>query len=211
MLGMKKSNRAAVKSFVGSETRVHGDIEFTGGFHVDGYVKGNIEGVKDDAAVLSISETGCVEGSVVVPHLLLNGIVRGDVRATERVELGPGARVIGNVQYKLIEMSIGAEVNYLLSLVLVQTISHDSRVSGVVTLTIEGSRDGAVTALPLDEVLVEPGPSEIPFGFRYFQGLQRELVLPADFEPSQVNVEIRSGETGGQRILHSYAWPAASG
>ena len=111
MLGMKKSNRAAVKSFVGSETRVHGDIEFTGGFHVDGYVKGNIEGVKDDAAVLSISETGCVEGSVVVPHLLLNGIVRGDVRATERVELGPSARVIGNVQYKLIEMSIGAEVN----------------------------------------------------------------------------------------------------
>jgi cytoskeletal protein CcmA (bactofilin family) len=111
MLGKKKSNRAAVKSFVGADTRVHGDIEFTGGFHVDGYVKGNVEGLKDAAAVLSISESGCVEGSVVVPHLLLNGVVRGDVRATERVELGPGARVIGNVQYKLIEMAIGAEVN----------------------------------------------------------------------------------------------------
>jgi cytoskeletal protein CcmA (bactofilin family) len=47
----------------------------------------------------------------VVPHILLNGTVKGDVRATERVELGPKARVIGNVQYKLIEMSIGAEVN----------------------------------------------------------------------------------------------------
>jgi cytoskeletal protein CcmA (bactofilin family) len=111
MLGKKKLNRTAVKSFVGSDTRVHGDIEFTGGFHVDGYVKGNVEGIKDENSVLSISESGCVEGSVVVPHLLLNGIVRGDVRATERVELGPGARVIGNVQYKLIEMSIGAEVN----------------------------------------------------------------------------------------------------
>ncbi len=111
MFGRKKRNRVAVKSFVGPETRVHGDIEFTGGFHVDGYVKGNIEGTKDDNAVLSISESGCVEGSVVVPHLLLNGIIRGDVRATERVELGPGARVIGNVQYTLIEMSIGAEVN----------------------------------------------------------------------------------------------------
>jgi cytoskeletal protein CcmA (bactofilin family) len=110
-LGKKKLNRTAVKSFVGSDTRVHGDIEFTGGFHVDGYVKGNVEGIKDENSVLSISESGCVEGSVVVPHLLLNGIVRGDVRATERVELGPGARVIGNVQYKLIEMSIGAEVN----------------------------------------------------------------------------------------------------
>lgn len=111
MLGRKKRDRAAVKSFIGSETRVHGDIEFTGGLHIDGFVKGNVKGLKDDNAVLSISEVGCVEGSVVVPYLLLNGIVRGDVRATERVELGPGARVIGNVQYKLIEMSIGAEVN----------------------------------------------------------------------------------------------------
>jgi cytoskeletal protein CcmA (bactofilin family) len=61
--------------------------------------------------MLSISERGCIEGSVVVPHVLLNGTVKGDVRATERIELGPKARVIGNVQYKLIEMSIGAEVN----------------------------------------------------------------------------------------------------
>ena len=87
------------------------DIEFTGGFHVDGYVKGNVRAVKDDRATLSISERGCIEGSVVVPHVVLNGTVKGDVRATQRVELGPKARVIGNVQYKLIEMSIGAEVN----------------------------------------------------------------------------------------------------
>ncbi|MGI9258997.1 MAG: bactofilin family protein [Gammaproteobacteria bacterium] len=111
MLGSKKKARTAVKSFIGADTRVHGDIEFTGGFHVDGYVKGNVDGLKDDSSVLSISESGCVEGSVVVPSLFLNGIVRGDVRATQRVELGPGARVIGNVQYTLIEMAIGAEVN----------------------------------------------------------------------------------------------------
>jgi len=65
----------------------------------------------DPGGVLSVSERGCVEGSVVAPHVQLNGTVKGDVRATERVVLGPKARVIGNVQYKLIEMSIGAEVN----------------------------------------------------------------------------------------------------
>ncbi|MEE8249996.1 MAG: polymer-forming cytoskeletal protein, partial [Gammaproteobacteria bacterium] len=41
----------------------------------------------------------------------LNGVIQGDVRATERVKLGPGARVVGDVQYRLIEMSIGAEVS----------------------------------------------------------------------------------------------------
>jgi cytoskeletal protein CcmA (bactofilin family) len=111
MLRRKSRSQAPIGTLVGADTRVHGDIEFSGGFHVDGYVKGNVKATKDEGAVLSISERGCVEGAVVVPHVVLNGTVKGDVRATERVQLGPKARVIGNVQYKLIEMSIGAEVN----------------------------------------------------------------------------------------------------
>ena len=111
MLGRKKRQQSTINTLVGTDTRVHGDIEFTGGFHVDGYVKGNIKSVKDESSVLSVSEQGCVEGVVMVPHVLLNGTVKGDVRATERIELGARARVIGNVQYKLIELAIGAEVN----------------------------------------------------------------------------------------------------
>jgi cytoskeletal protein CcmA (bactofilin family) len=111
MLGRKSRSQPPIETLVGADTRIQGDIEFTGGCHVDGYVKGNVKATKDARAVLSISERGCVEGSVLVPHVLLNGTVKGDVRATERIELGPKAQVIGNVQYKLIEMSIGAEVN----------------------------------------------------------------------------------------------------
>jgi cytoskeletal protein CcmA (bactofilin family) len=111
MLGKKSRGQAPIGTLVGADTRVHGDIEFSGGFHVDGYVKGNVKATKDEHAMLSISERGCVEGAVIVPHVVLNGTVKGDVRATERVQLGPKARVVGNVQYKLIEMSIGAEVN----------------------------------------------------------------------------------------------------
>ncbi|MDH4255768.1 MAG: polymer-forming cytoskeletal protein, partial [Gammaproteobacteria bacterium] len=65
----------------------------------------------DSNSALSIAEEGTVEGSVNVPYVLLNGIVRGDVVASQRVELGPTARVIGNVYYNLIEMAIGAEIN----------------------------------------------------------------------------------------------------
>ena len=46
-----------------------------------------------------------------MPFVVLHGLVRGDVVASERVELGPTARVIGNVYYNLIEMAIGAEIN----------------------------------------------------------------------------------------------------
>lgn len=111
MRGRKKRESPAVGTLVGADARVHGDIEFSGGLHIDGYVKGNVEAAGDAAAALSISERGCVDGVVQAPHVLLNGTVNGDVRAGERVELGPRARVIGNVQYKLIEMAVGAEVN----------------------------------------------------------------------------------------------------
>lgn len=111
MFKQKRRREAAISTLIGAETRVHGDIEFIGGCLIDGYVKGNVKAVRDDDATLSISERGCVEGTVVVPNVLLNGTVKGDVQAARRVELGATARVVGNVRYGLIEMAIGAEVN----------------------------------------------------------------------------------------------------
>lgn len=111
MFGKSKRKHAPINTLVGPDTSVNGDVEFSGGFLVDGRVIGNVKAVGDDHAMLSVSERGSIEGTVVAPHVLLNGTVNGDVFATERIELGPKSRVIGNVQYKLIEMSIGAEVN----------------------------------------------------------------------------------------------------
>lgn len=111
MFRQKKRRDAAISTLVGKDTRVHGDVEFTGGCVVDGFVKGNVKSVNDEEATLSLSERGRIEGAVVVPHILLNGTVKGDVKATQRIELGRNARVIGNVQYSLIEMALGAEIN----------------------------------------------------------------------------------------------------
>jgi cytoskeletal protein CcmA (bactofilin family) len=111
MFGRKQRRHSVVDSLVGSNTQVNGDLNFTGGCHIDGTVKGNVSAEADNHSALSISEDGTVEGGVTVPYVVLNGIVRGDVVATQRVELGPTARVIGNVYYNLIEMAIGAEIN----------------------------------------------------------------------------------------------------
>jgi len=111
MFKQKRRREPAISTLIGSATRVHGDIVFTGGCLIDGYVKGNVKSAKDDDATLSISERGCVEGTVIVPNVLLNGTVKGDVEAARRVELGSKARVVGNVRYGLIEMAIGAAVN----------------------------------------------------------------------------------------------------
>ncbi len=111
MLGRKKRRDKGVETMVGPNTEISGDLRFEGWCHVDGTVNGNITANPDTDSHLSISEDANVDGRVTVPNVQLNGIVRGDVYASERVELGPTARVIGNVYYNLIEMAIGAEIN----------------------------------------------------------------------------------------------------
>ena len=111
MLGRKQRRHTVVDTLVGANTRISGDLHFSGGCHVDGTVNGNVTADPDSKSALSISEGGNVDGGVTVPYVVLNGIVRGDVFANQRVELGPTARVIGNVYYNLIEMAIGAEIN----------------------------------------------------------------------------------------------------
>jgi cytoskeletal protein CcmA (bactofilin family) len=112
MFGRQPRKRSAeIDTLIGRNTRVDGDIEFTGGCHIDGYVKGRVQAQEDSEAVLSISDTGTVEGSVSVPQIILNGTVNGDVTVSGRIELGASAKVVGNVYYHLIEMAAGAEVN----------------------------------------------------------------------------------------------------
>ena len=111
MFGRKQSRHSVVDTLVGANTVVNGDLAFEGGCHVDGTVKGHVSAELDGNSALSVSNDGQVEGGVTVPYVVLHGIVRGDVCVSQRVELGPTARVIGNVYYNLIEMAIGAEIN----------------------------------------------------------------------------------------------------
>jgi cytoskeletal protein CcmA (bactofilin family) len=100
-----------IDTLLGAGTRVIGDIQFSGGFHVDGHIKGNVDAPPESGATLSVSDTGVIEGAVAVPNVVLNGTVKGDILAHDRVELGATARVTGNVYYGLIEMEMGAEIN----------------------------------------------------------------------------------------------------
>lgn len=111
MFRKSRKKQQQIETLIGPRTRVVGDIAFEGGLHLDGRVEGSISASGDAEAVLSVSESGFVEGSVEVPDVVMNGTVEGDVVVSGRVELGATARVVGNVVYDLIEMASGAEVN----------------------------------------------------------------------------------------------------
>ncbi len=110
-LVLRKSDNRAGQTAVGIDSRIEGDIWFVGIAVIDGYVSGRITAGQDDNATLTINENGHVKGSVAAPHLLINGMVEGEVRATGRLALGPKARVSGVIQYNLMEISIGAQID----------------------------------------------------------------------------------------------------
>jgi cytoskeletal protein CcmA (bactofilin family) len=105
-----RESKQVIDTLVGKAARVNGDVEFEGGLHLDGQVAGNVRCVGAPGGSISVSESGSIEGSVEVPNVTLNGSVRGDIYATERVILGPRARVHGNLHYGVIEMTLGAEI-----------------------------------------------------------------------------------------------------
>ncbi|MET0131537.1 MAG: polymer-forming cytoskeletal protein [Stenotrophomonas chelatiphaga] len=98
----------AVDTLIGAQVVLQGDLQFSGGLVVEGRIHGRVFAAPGQPATLTLCEQGLIEGLVDVPVVIINGRLDGDVRATERVELAPKARVNGNVHYQVVEMRAGA-------------------------------------------------------------------------------------------------------
>lgn len=98
-------------TLIARHTEVTGDLHFRGNLVVEGKVSGNVSAHSDSDARLQIVDGGVIEGEIRVPHVVINGNVKGDVHASRHLELSTKAMVEGNVHYKLIEMVKGAQVN----------------------------------------------------------------------------------------------------
>ena len=97
-----------IDTLIGAETRIDGDMHFSGGLRVDGRVHGNV--MESVPSTLVLSEHGCIEGVVKASQVVLNGKVIGPVNALQFVELQAKSRVTGDVSYKTLEMHTGAVV-----------------------------------------------------------------------------------------------------
>jgi cytoskeletal protein CcmA (bactofilin family) len=97
-----------IDTLIGAGTAVLGNVTFTGGLRIDGKVLGNVIAVGAEPCTLVIGEHAEVQGEIRVSHVVVNGKVVGPVMADGYVELQPKARVTGDVNYKTLEMHVGA-------------------------------------------------------------------------------------------------------
>lgn len=133
MLGLNRSASEkpcnTIDTLIGVGTELRGDIVFTGGLRIDGKLKGNITAKADGNSTLVLSENAVVIGNVSVPHIISNGAINGNVRASERIELQSKAAIMGDVGYKSMEMALGATINGSLTRVVGETGQDKAQVT----------------------------------------------------------------------------------
>ncbi|NOZ10315.1 MAG: polymer-forming cytoskeletal protein [Gammaproteobacteria bacterium] len=113
MLGKKTEEKPCdtIDTLIGHHTELKGDIVFTGGLRIDGKVRGNVTAKDDSSSMLVVSDQGQVDGSVNVAHVVINGVVNGNLNSSGTVELQSKANISGDLNYRQLRMDLGAAVN----------------------------------------------------------------------------------------------------
>lgn len=105
-----KNKQPPIKSLIAAGSRIDGHLSFTEGLRIDGDVQGNVRASDEKGSILVISETASVTGDIQADHVIINGTVKGPIRAFDLLELQPKARIEGDVHYRALEMHQGALV-----------------------------------------------------------------------------------------------------
>jgi len=94
-----------LSGFVGHGTTLTGETNFQMMLRVDGHLTGS---VASDGGTLIVGTNGVVDANVAVAAAMINGTVNGDILATDRIQLGRTAKVVGNIQTPRLVLEDGA-------------------------------------------------------------------------------------------------------
>jgi cytoskeletal protein CcmA (bactofilin family) len=101
-LAVKQRPRIASDEF---QPELNGELSFKDMLRINGQVGGKVFSYK---GTLIIDQSARVEAEINVAVCVINGTVSGDIMAHDRVELGPGAIIHGNISTRSIMIKPGA-------------------------------------------------------------------------------------------------------
>lgn len=94
-----------LSGYVGNGTVLTGETSFQAMLRIDGHLTGR---VSSENGTLIVGSSGRVDANITVASAIISGTVNGDIIATEKLELGRTAQVIGNVQTPRLVIDDGA-------------------------------------------------------------------------------------------------------
>jgi cytoskeletal protein CcmA (bactofilin family) len=106
IMPMPKASAPApdARAYLDSGSKISGKLSFDGATRIDGQVDGEINGKES----LTIGETAVITAQIKAASIIVAGKVSGDIIATQRIEIRPSAKVIGNLTAPVLVVHEGA-------------------------------------------------------------------------------------------------------
>jgi cytoskeletal protein CcmA (bactofilin family) len=106
---MKKEKKPnSISTILGLGSRVEGSIEFQNTMRLDGNVNGKIY---SNSGTVIIGEKAVVDAEIIVDVAIIMGEVNGVINASERIEIYPPGRVVGDIQAPAVLIEAGVIFN----------------------------------------------------------------------------------------------------
>jgi cytoskeletal protein CcmA (bactofilin family) len=118
-----------LSGFVGHGTTLTGETQFHAMLRVDGHLIGT---VTSDSGTLIIGTNGQVDANISVAAAMINGTVNGDIYATEKLQLGRTARVLGNIHSPRLIVEEGAILEGSCSMLKARETQEEEAVAAAV-------------------------------------------------------------------------------
>ena len=103
---MSPKNTESLQTFLGKDASFKGELSFKGTLSIDGKFKGKI----NTTDTLIISQDGIIEADIQAGTVICEGLVKGNIVASKRVELRPKSNILGNVQSPSLVIEVGAKL-----------------------------------------------------------------------------------------------------
>ena len=92
-----------INSIIGENSTFKGDLTVTGFFRIDG----DFQGTAHTEGRILVGRHGRVKGHLTARDIVVGGIIKGNLSATEKITLLSTALVVGNVYAPRVEMAAG--------------------------------------------------------------------------------------------------------
>lgn len=91
------------KTVIAEDVEVSGSIKCTGGVRLGGKVNGDLTTAGD----VLVEKTSAIKGNVTGNSIVVNGLIKGNISAKDRIELKGNAKVAGDIKAKRLVVEEG--------------------------------------------------------------------------------------------------------
>ncbi|AFU99070.1 DUF6776 family protein [Simiduia agarivorans] len=120
--------------------------------------------------------------------------------------MAPNAEAQGLTIGSLNLLSTGVDRHYRYKLVVQQFATNHKLLTGSLNFTIVGRQNDLPMSLALKDVSATVDAMDIRLGFKYFQNIEGEMVLPQGFEPIRIEISARVRGAKPATVEKKFGW-----